>query len=233
MIKNSGILILEDDKLLANSLKGLLSDNCHRDIYLAHTLDRAYEIIDARQIDLLLADWVLPHGETSLELIEYVSQYHQQIKILMLSCKEKCSDRLTAYKTGVDAYLSKPFDWSELNYLINRLLHSYKLAENASINSNMLSIFPNDGYVQVSGSKIHLRPKEMSIFQALFLNRPRVISKQKLLDIVWPNIDEQPNYNTIEVYLRRLRQLLEPTGIHLKNKRGYGYYLLADTGNRH
>ncbi len=233
MIKNSGILILEDDKVLANSLKIALADNCYGVIYLAHTLDRAYEIIDTKQIELLLADWVLPQGETSLELIEYVSQYHQQIKILMLSCKEKCADRLTAYKTGVDAYLSKPFDWSELNYLVKRLLHSYKLSDSVTINSDTLSIFPDDGYVIASGTQIHLRPKEMAIFQALFLNRPRVISKQKLLDIVWPNVDEQPNYNTIEVYLRRLRQLLGPMGVQLKNKRGYGYYLLAEMGNRH
>lgn len=233
MINQRNVLILEDDKLLAESLKQSLTEKKLYHVFVAYNLDQAFEIIDNQQIELLIADWILPNGETSIELIEYIVQYLHQTKILMLTCKEKCNDRLIAYQKGVDAYLSKPFNLRELLFIVNRLFNSYKLADTNTIESEQLSLFPDDGYVLVNSSKVYLRPKEMMIFKTLFLNKSSVISKQKLLDLVWPNIDNQPNFNTVEVYIRRLRQLLGPHGVKLKNKRGYGYYFVPEIGIKH
>ena len=232
-MKQRSVLILEDDKLLAESLKQSLIEKKSYLVFIAHNLDQAFELIDNQQIELLIADWILSNGETSLELIEYVGQYLHQTKILMLTCKEKCNDRLLAYKKGVDAYLSKPFNLDELLFVVSRLFNSYKLKDTNTIETEQLSLFPDDGYVLINNSKVYLRPKEMMIFKTLFLNKSSVISKQKLLDLVWPNIDNQPNFNTVEVYIRRLRQILGPYGINLKNKRGYGYCFVPEIGIKH
>lgn len=224
------ILIVEDDRALASSLKGLISQSLSREVLWTDSLDRSFELVDQGSIDVLVVDWILTNKQNTLELIEYVVNNHYQIKILMLTCKNNCCERLEAYKQGVDAYLAKPFESQELLYILQRLLSSYKLAEPKIIETEQISLQPETGLIKIGANVILLRPKEMAILTTLFLNRPNVVSKDRIISQVWSNPDKQPSYNTIEVYLRKLRQLLTPHGIHLGNKRGFGYYFSLTKG---
>lgn len=224
------ILILEDDTALAASLKKLLSTYFSLNINYTSDADRACEIIDQGHVEILIADWLLEGGQTSLGVIEYVHQYYPQTKVLMLTQKKRCHHRIKAYKTGADAYLSKPFDNQELLLVLSKMLKSYKLSQPDTISSSDVSISPSIGEVRAGNQKVVIRPKEMLIFRVLFINRPHVISKQQLLDLVWPNLEKQPKMNTVEVYIRRLRQLLSPLNIRICNRRGYGYYVPLESG---
>ncbi len=224
------ILIIEDNSSLAISLKLLLADHFLFDISYTSDPQRACELIDKGNVELLVADWLLEENQTSLEVIKYLNQHYPQTKVLMLTKKNQCSDRVEAYKIGADAYLAKPFERQELLLLVKKLLGSYKLSQPAKIISDEISIYFNLGKIERGKDSVILRPKEIQIFRVLFLNRPNVISKQRLIDLVWPNLDDQPKINTVEVYIRKLRQFLGPLGISIINQRGYGYYLVLDKG---
>jgi len=231
MYPNKSILIIEDDLSLAISLKESLSRHFSLRIYIADGISTSIQILESNHVELIIADWMLGNAQTSLEIIKYSQENFPQTKILMLTKKRLCDDRIEAYRAGADAYLCKPFDNQELLLLVTKLMHSYKIVENSIISSNKLRLHLASGEIEIAGNMIHLRPKEMEIFKILFINHPHIISKKQLLNCVWPNIDAQPSFNTVEVYIRRLRQLLRPYGISLKNKRGYGYYFSLKTGN--
>lgn len=231
MYPNKSILIIEDDLSLAVSLKELLSRHFSLRVYIADGISKSIQILESGHVELIIADWILSHSQTSLEIIKYSRENFPQTKILMLTMKKLCNDRIQAYRAGADAYLCKPFDSQELLLLVTKLINSFKIVENNIISSNKLRLHLASGEIEIAGNMIHLRPKEMEIFKILFINHPHIISKKQLLNCVWPNIDAQPSYNTVEVYIRRLRQLLRPYDISLKNKRGYGYYFSLKTGN--
>ncbi len=231
MKQKNCILILEDDRQLGISLKISLSSRFNQQIIWTDTLSKAYKLLDQGTVELVIADWLLAKNETSLPLIHYISEYFHQTKVLMLTCKSECNNRVLAYKKGVDAYLCKPFNLEELLLVVSRLLHSFKLSQSAPLSTGDFKIDQISGKVGNSFQEIQLRPKEMALLKELFLNRPNVLSKQRLVNAIWPNPDVQPSFNTVEVYIRRLRQLLHNMGIKIRNQRGYGYYFEFASGN--
>ncbi len=228
MLSRQRILILEDDTSLARTLTAALSKELGYSVSHTNSLDRCYTLIDQCQVSLLIADWMLGKRQTSLELVEYVNQYHRQIKILMLTQVQGFDKRLKVYKQGADAYLSKPFELAELSALIKKLMNVYKLSDSPQHIKGMFNLQLESGKVLVNNNEYNLRPKEMEILRALLVHSPKVVSKRCLIDYVWPHVQDQPSENTIEVYIRRLRQLLGEAGGQIKNKRGYGYYLITE-----
>jgi len=231
MYQIKSILIIEDDLSLALSLKDLFRKHFSFKVQIAQTVAKATQIIDLGQVELIIADWILANSQTSLEIIKYVRENFPQTKLMMLTQKTECNDRIKAYKIGADAYLCKPFNSQELLLLVSKLINSFKVTETNTLSLSQLKLHLSYGEVEVAGEKVHLRPKEMEIFKILIINHPHIISTRLLLDSVWPNIDAQPSHNTVEVYIRRLRQLLRPYGVKLKNRKGYGYYLSLNIGS--
>ena len=217
------ILLLEDNQLLAKSIQYSLQKKLQLKVDWTHNVSRAIELCDHQIYDLVIADWLLEHS-SGLDLVTYVNQFCFQTKILMLSQQSLIAQRLKAYHCGVDDYLTKPFDLDELIIKVRKLLHTYKLNDSGMIKAKNVTLFPEVGKLLIGDLMFKLRPKESQLVKILLINSPRVFSKQKLLMMGWPNIEHRPSINTIEVYIRRVRQKLGKYGEVIKNKRGFGYY---------
>lgn len=218
------ILILEDDYLLSRSLRSLLTKRFLVDVDWTDSLEKAIQIIDQKRFDLLIIDWLLKDKTTGIDLVDYSHTCHYQIKTLMLTCKTEINHRIKAYRAGADAFLTKPFNTTELLIKVSQLLNMYKLSDNKAIQVENIVLYPNSGQMIINRKIIFLRPKEAQILEALMTNKARVLSKEKLLNIVWSDYTKQPGLNTVEVYVRRLRQKLGPYSTWLQNKRGFGYF---------
>lgn len=219
------ILLVEDDVSLASTLKPLLADRFHREVVWTHSLARAYELIDQGRVELAILDIYLGNNQTTYELLEYIHTDYFTIKTLMLTRLNEVKDRVSAYHKGASSYLSKPFSTEELLLVVERLLCTHKLSEPEKLIQDHFEVNISAGEVIAGQQKVALRPKEMAIFVVLFANKPNIISKQQILDQVWPELESQPGMNTVEVYLRRLRQKLTKMGVVLTNRRGFGYAL--------
>jgi DNA-binding response OmpR family regulator len=217
------ILLLEDNQLLAKSIQYSLQKKLQLKVDWTNNVIRAIELCDHQIYDLVIADWLLEHS-SGLDLVTYVNQFCFQTKILMLSQQSLIAQRLKAYRCGVDDYLTKPFDLDELIIKTKKLLNTYKLNDSGMIKVKNVTLFPAIGKLLIGDLMFKLRPKESELIKILIVNSPRVFSKQKLLAMGWPNIEHRPSINTIEVYIRRIRQKLGKCGKTIKNKRGFGYY---------
>ncbi len=220
------ILILEDDYHFAKSLRLLLQSKVEVEVEWTDCVSRCLDLIDSKAFDILLVDWLLPNNETGLDVVDYVQEFHSQIKILMLTRQDKVKQRLQAYHKGVDVYLSKPFNAEELLIKVRQLFNQYKLSDNQSIQYKGLTLYPNSGRLLVDQQAVSIGLKETEILKLLLVNGARILSKEKILNLVWPDLDNQPGLNTVEVYIRRLRQKLGPYSQFLKNKRSFGYYFV-------
>ena len=225
MTKQTGknILLLEDNRLLAKSIQSSIQKKLQVKVDWTDNVARAIELCDYQIYDLVIADWLLEHS-SGLDLVTYVDQFCFQTRILMLSQQSLITQRLKAYRCGVDDYLTKPFDLDELIIKAKKLLNTYKLSESGIIKTQNFTFLPEVGKLLIDDLIFKLRPKEAQLVKILIVNSPRVFSKQKLLAIGWPNIEHRPSINTIEVYVRRIRQKLGKYGQVIKNKRGFGYY---------
>jgi DNA-binding response OmpR family regulator len=217
------ILILEDDYLLSRSLRSLLTKRFLVDVDWTDSLEKSIQMIDQKRFDLLIVDWLLKEKATGIDLVDYAHSCHYQIKTLMLTCKSEIKHRIKAYRAGADAYLTKPFNTTELSIKVSQLLNLYKLSDNKTIQIENITLYPSSGQMLINQKTVFLRPKETQILEVLMTNEARVLSKEKLLNIVWSDYAKQPGLNTVEVYVRRLRQKLGPYSSWLQNKRGFGY----------
>ncbi len=214
------ILILEDDqqlqKLLQNAFKYLY------DCTLAGTLSAAYAALDTTAFDLVVIDRRLPDGD-GLEVIEYLHDTAYQTKIVALSSRGELQDRLAGLEGGADEYLAKPFSLAELKIKIEKLLKVDKKIEQSIIKSGNITFCSETGVVTFGNKEINLRRREAEILHCLLRYKNQVVTREMIMDDVWASEDSYPSATTLDVYIRRLRVLLEDYSKLITTIRGFGY----------
>ncbi len=218
-------LLLEDNQIMAQSLKRILKQELSLKVDWTDSVDHSLDLLSETKYQLLLVDWLLPNG-CGLDLVEFSQEFYYPARILMLTQKSQLQNRLMAYKIGADDYLSKPFDFEELLFKVEKLLNSYKITQYASFKYQGVELYSEIGKLTVDGQVKTISPKEADLLKYLIIHHPQVLTKQRLINLIWPLENEQPQINTIEVYIRRVRKKLGPYGHCLKNKRFAGYYLI-------
>jgi two-component system copper resistance phosphate regulon response regulator CusR len=217
------ILFIEDDALIARQVKkGLeearfvvdLAPDGHTGIRLA--LEEEYHLI--------LLDLMLP-GRDGWSVCEAVRSHRMTTPILMLTAKDAVDDRVRGLELGADDYLTKPFEFSELVARVRALLRRDKLHKTRIIRIGDLELDTASARVWRAGAEVHLTPREYQLLEALAVNEGRVLSKEAILERVWPDSDSYPD--VVKVHLGTLRKKID--GEHpvrlIHTVHGFGYRL--------
>ena len=216
----STILVVEDDVALVMYLKKALN----QEGYSVKMLTKGAEVlrtIEKINPDLVLLDLNLPDvkGET---LCAEIKKDFTYIPIIIMTAKAAIGDKLAAFKGGADDYITKPFDTEELIARINARLK--KGADSVTLAVADLTL--NKSTVQVKrGSKsIKLTPQEFKLLEILILNQGKVLSRETLLNKIWPDSFEVQS-RVVDVYISYLRKKIDK-GFKKKlitSSRGFGY----------
>ena len=219
------ILIVEDEKLLADSIRLLLEKHGFEAdaVYDGDTGD-----MYVRQgiYDLLILDVMLP-GKNGCDLARQVRKDHLGVPILMLTAKSELEDRITGLESGADYYLTKPFDTRELLACIHALLRRQGSDVN-EITFGRTSLDLDLAALRCGEHSIRLSAKEFEIMRFLFQEGGRNLSKEMILSKVW-GYDSDAVENHVEVYIGFLRKKLTAIGsdIRIESVRRLGYHLEA------
>ena len=219
------ILIVEDEKLLADSIRLLLEKHGFEAdaVYDGDTGD-----MYVRQgiYDLLILDVMLP-GKNGCDLARQVRKDHLGVPILMLTAKSELEDRITGLDSGADYYLTKPFDTRELLACIHALLRRQGSDVN-EITFGRTSLDLDSATLRCGEHSIRLSAKEFEIMRFLFQEGGRNLSKEMILSKVW-GYDSDAVENHVEVYIGFLRKKLTAIGsdIRIESARRLGYHLEA------
>ena len=217
------ILIVEDEKSLADSLKILLEEK-------GFAVETVYDGITGSEYaqlgiyDLLILDVMMP-GLDGYRLAKQVRAQRCSTPILMLTAKSAVEDRIYGLNCGADYYLTKPFDTRELLACINALLRRQGGQVNELRYGN--TSLDLDTSQLVCGSRsIRLSAREFDVMRFLLQAGERIVSKETLLARVW-GYDSNAVENHVEVYIGFLRKKLQAIGsdVSIEVVRRQGYYL--------
>lgn len=217
------ILIVEDDQLLANSLKELLEgQNYQVDTVYDGEMGAEYALLGI--YDLLILDVMMPKLD-GYQVASQVRARHCGTPILMLTAKSQLDDRIQGLDAGADYYLTKPFDSRELLACIHALLRRQGAqVDELTFGNTALDLSTS---MLVCGDKqIRLSAKEFDIMRYLFQSGEKNLAKETILARVW-GYDSDAVENHVEVYVGFLRKKLRSIGsnVQIQAVRRLGYHL--------
>lgn len=214
------ILVIEDEKIIADSLKkGLEQENFVVDV--AYDGEEGYDLASTQNYDVILLDLMLP-SKNGLEITSDLRKNNIFTPILMLTAKSQTEDKVNGLNTGADDYLAKPFDFSELLARVRALSRRPRKSKSDIFKIDDLEINTSDLDVKVNNKKVNLSKKEYLLLEYLARNKGKTLSKNNIMENVW-NFDADILPNTVEVYIGYLRNKIGKSKI--KTIRGFGYKL--------
>lgn len=221
------ILVVEDDHKVANSIKkGLEQESFATDV--VYDGKEAMDYIEATAYDLIVLDRMLP-GMDGIEICRQVRKRNLHMPILMLTARGLVEDRVDGLDSGADDYVVKPFSFSELVARIRALLRRNPSVDQTILKVSNLELNPQTFTVIRQGKAIQLSGKEFALLEYLMRHPNQIITKDRIIEHVW-NYDADVLPNSVEVYMRRLRQKVDqPFSKQLLHTlRGFGYKIGED-----
>lgn len=222
-MSNAVILVVEDDEGIQDMLSYSLEPDGYK-LHSAYTVKESWEIIENKQIDLVLLDWMLP-DRSGIDLLHRIRKYYSQLPVIMITARAEEEDRVLGLDVGADDYITKPFSVRELKSRIHAVLRRTMTAEQP-IQIGDLYLDPVSQRVKVKEQGLKLPPTEFRLLHYFMGHPDRVFTRGQLLDQAWGThvyVEER----TVDVHIRRLRKNLEPfnldTLIQTVHGRGYRF----------
>ena len=220
------ILVIEDEKVLAASLKALLEGKGF-DVEVVNDGATGSDYAKLGVYDLLILDVMMP-DMNGYELARSVRASHCSTPILMLSASASIQDRIDGLNAGADYYLAKPFDSRELLACINALLRRQGGQVNELKYGN--TSLDLEACMLVCGeNRVRLSAREFDVMRFLLQAGEKVLSKEIILSRIW-GFESNAVDNHVEVYVGFLRKKLNSIGSNVKivALRRLGYHLEVD-----
>lgn len=221
------LLLVEDEKRMAEALKELLSLEGYEVEHMADGLN-AMEAIEATDYDVIILDIMLP-GISGLEIIKKARQLGVKTPVLMLTARSEPDDKVAGLDSGADDYLTKPFLTKELLARIRALVRRNNHPQNGRLSFGDIALSSNSTQMlrcTVTMQTVRLSEKEYRLLEYLIVNQSQVLTREQLALRIW-GYDCEAEYNNVEVYLSFIRKKMTFIGssVEIKAVRGIGYEL--------
>ena len=220
------ILIIEDEKVLADSLKRMLeSKGFETDAVYDGESGEQYAMLDI--YDLIILDIMLPK-KNGYDVAKSIRKNRNATPILMLTAKSDIDDKVQGLNSGADYYLTKPFDARELLACVNALLRRQGTQVNELAFGNTRLDMESASLICGENS-IRLSAREFDVMRILMTSGTNHISKEALLTKVW-GYESNAVENHVEAYVSFLRKKLLSIGsdVRIEAMRRLGYHLECD-----
>ncbi|HEX7678382.1 MAG TPA: response regulator transcription factor [Thermoanaerobaculia bacterium] len=220
------ILVVEDDPDMSRFIERGLREQSYA-VDAVATGDAAIEAAVTAAYDVIILDAMIPPPD-GFEVCRQLRAQGIGATILMLTARDSVADRVEGLDSGADDYLVKPFEFAELLARLRALLRRRGVRQYPVIEVGDLRLDTRSHRVTRGGDELPLTTKEYALLEYLSVNAGRVMGREEIAEHVW-NDDFDPFSNLIEVYIGRLRRIVDRDRkvklIH--TIRGSGYILEA------
>ena len=227
-------ILVVDDEPLANMLVEFVLKKEGYEVETADNPRAAMQLIRRHEPDLLLLDVKMPYQD-GFEFSSSLRAEGYEIPLIFMTAQDTLESRLKGFRMGADDYICKPYNPEELVARVHAVMRRSKQSYNStlgmqSIRSGRFELFPADLNVVVDDHTSHLLTHtEMLVLRALMSRAGQTVTRSQILLEVWG--DEENNSNIVDVYIRRLREKLEPNAYsrphHMVSVRGIGYKFIG------
>ncbi len=216
------VLVLEDHILLGKTIKKALEEKCYvvdwctdGDIGMYHFEESHY--------DVAIVDWMLPK-QSGLEVLGKIRKSGNYTPVLMLTSRGFLADKLNGFAAGADDYLVKPFEMQELFARINALINRSIAKGSKKIEAGELTVDLSHQAVYLKDEIVEVTAKEYEILVLLASQLGVYVKRERLQQNLYP-LNEEPESNSIEVLVARVRKKIVHSNIEIRTVRGKGYGL--------
>ena len=206
------ILLLEDDKILCDSLREFLE----LEGYIVDVAHRGLEVFDLtfeKEYDLYILDVNVPDVD-GFDVLSSLKEAGDTTPAIYITALTDINSIAKGFEIGADDYIKKPFDPEEL---VIRIKRKYQQEKEVLLYLNDIVYNPTSKVLQKSGVTIGLGDVQQNIFHTLMVEQNKIVNSYTLLDFL-----EQPSANALRVNLAKLKNKLD---INIKNIRGQGYMI--------
>jgi DNA-binding response OmpR family regulator len=224
---NNKILAVDDDRDILKVLKANLELHDY-EVDTADCWEKAQELLSERHPDLIILDVMLPDGD-GMEICRDLRNDLPETPIIMLTAKDKVSDKVIGLESGADDYVVKPFETIELLARIKACLRRSipPVKEGRAVIGNIRVDFKKH-IVTVSGKKVNLTPKEYDLLCFFISHRGEAVSREMIRRNIWKDSKIYSWSRVIDVHIQHLRQKIEkdpsnPKYIHTVPGAGYRF----------
>jgi two-component system, OmpR family, response regulator len=214
------ILLVEDDADLQRLLKKALTDAGYV-VDQAFDGEEGYFLGDTEPYDAVILDLGLPKMD-GVTVLQQWRKTHHTMPVLILTARDRWSDKVAGFDAGADDYLAKPFYTEELLARVRALIRRAAGFATSEIEIGPLTIDTRASRVMLDGNPVKLTSLEYRLLAYLAHHKGRVVSRTELVEHLYDQ-DFDRDSNTIEVFVGRLRKKLEADLI--QTVRGLGYCL--------
>ena len=218
------ILIIEDEKLLADTLQTLLEQKGF-DVEAVYDGESGAEYAELGIYDLLILDVMMPKLD-GYAVARAVRAKHCGTPILMLTARSGVEDRIAGLNAGADYYLTKPFDTRELLACINALLRRQGSQVDEMVYGNT-SLDLSTGILLCGGQSVRLSAKEFDVMRLLLQAKGQNLSKEVILARVW-GYDSNATENHVGFLRKKLRSIGSNLQIAAIRRLGYHLEVIED-----
>ncbi len=203
---NNRILAIDDDPDILRVLKANLELNG----FVVETASNCQEAEDRLKEglpDLIILDLILPDGDG----IEFCRKLRRQyrIPVIMLTARDRVSDKVIGLESGADDYIVKPFETLELIARIKACLRRYRPEEESEITAGDITLNYSSRTVMVRGKEVYLTPKEFDFLALLMENQGKVLTRDFIKKSLWKSSQIYSWSRVIDVHVQHLRRKIE------------------------
>lgn len=214
------LLVVEDDKDLNRQLCSALED-------AGYVVDRAFDgeeghfLGETEPYDAVILDMGLPQRDGA-SILNAWREAGRSMPVLILTARDRWSDKVNAFDSGADDYVTKPFHMEEVLARVRALLRRATGHARSDLVCGPLVVDTRNGRVTMNGNPVRLTSHEYRLIAYLIHHQGRIISRSEIIEHLYDQ-DFDRDSNTIEVFVGRIRKKL---GVDLiETVRGLGYRL--------
>jgi two-component system OmpR family response regulator len=217
------ILVVEDDINLNRQIKDALTEGGYA-VDVAFDGEEGHYLGDTEPYDAVVLDIGLPQMD-GLSVLEEWRRAGKAMPVLLLTARDRWSDKVQGIDAGADDYVAKPFHMEELLARLRALVRRAAGHSSNEITAGPVRLDVKAGKVTVDGQAIKLTSHELRLLSYLMHHKGKVVSRTELTEHLYDQ-DFDRDSNTIEVFVGRLRKKLPEEVIH--TVRGLGYQILEE-----
>ena len=203
------ILVVDDDAKLNQSV-------------CTYFADSAYDAMYGTLYDLIISDIMMP-GIDGFEFAKTVRGLNKTIPILFMSARDDLPAKQKGFDLGIDDYMIKPIDFSELLMRVRALLRRANIEVSRKLTVGNLTLNADALSAEVDGDEVPVTTREFNILYKLLSYPNHTFSRSQLMDEFWGG-ESETSLRAVDVYITKLRDKCSICdGFEIKTVRGLGY----------
>lgn len=215
------ILVVDDDAALNRSICAYLNDSGY-EAKGCLSAESAYDAMYNSLYDLIVSNIMMP-GIDGFEFAKTVREVNRTIPILFMSARDDIPAKQKGFDIGIDDYMVKPLNMSELLMRVRALLRRANVAEERKLRVGNLVLDADAVSAVLDGNEIPVTTREFNILYKMLSYPNHTFSRAQLLDEFW-GVESETSLRAIDIYITKLRDKFSVCdSFEIKTVRGLGY----------